>query len=97
MFTYNPIFTLIILVIFGCQFRILTYTLKYPYIPLISLNTLMGHSNDTYAVVGTRPKNDLLVGNVDACVSGVGCVAHRKQIYSTIALSEPGNLKRLFN
>ena len=48
-------------------------------------------------VVGTRPKNDLLVGNVDACVSGVGCVAHRKQIYSTIALSEPGNLKRLFN
>ena len=49
MFTYNPIFALIILVIFGCDFKILTYTLKYPYIPLIPLNTLMGHSNDTYA------------------------------------------------
>ena len=46
MFTYNPILTLIILVIFGCEFRILPYTLN---IPLIPLNTLMEYSNDTYA------------------------------------------------
>ena len=49
MFTYNPILTLIILVIFGCEFRILPYTLNIPLIPLIPLNTLMEYSNDTYA------------------------------------------------
>ena len=64
MFTYNPIFTLIILVLFGCEFRILPYTLKYPYIPLIPLNTLMGHSNDTYAEFYLKEDNFFFSENV---------------------------------